>query len=299
MGLQYFPVFSFGILPILFFVANQSRSDEFKHKRRESLILEGYWETSNSTISFVPSRKLHDQISSLKAYGDSFRYDLYRNKVIYFYGDSTIRQLGSLFLTKLQMDMNSTVLRDHSRTYCNSQFRPLSHYTDACSRNERECKFYFGDRNLTVYIYWKHLAFEEYDIEILSNWTSREPNLAIVSFGLHDCYHFPVVGKATTKSTLFLRNLVPFRNKVIFLQSQHTIAYTEKIAECIISIAEYQRQMSQDLDLNYFHRHLVSWHALQQKLTKDRTHLLDSAASKLFDVLSLQMNCLLSLQQER
>ena len=134
------------------------------------------------------------------------------NKWIYFYGDSTLRQLYKSAMNVLRKtETTSEDMKLFVRSQCDLQsspdgralgqrfypFRAPMGVGFHCQVNERTCHKTFGGltamgTNVTITFDWKHLAYEDYDRMLLDSMRTRpKPDLFIASFGIHDCGHYP------------------------------------------------------------------------------------------------------------
>lgn len=163
-------------------------------------------------------------------------YSILENKWIYFFGDSTLRQVWASYAAPFQQggqtfERNSKVW---TRENCAPQEnRPRKHqdfgtfdeegWRGRCGLNERTCHVSGYGKNGKITNDWKHFPYEDYDdylftsekapfkIGFESNDESiqnnnqknqrRRPDLFVIQTGLHTCYHAYPEGPMSTHLT--------------------------------------------------------------------------------------------------
>jgi hypothetical protein len=100
-------------------------------------------------------------------------YDWLRDQWIYFFGDSTIRQVWSSFSSPIVGKEFEQRAKQYSRQFCQPQdhrkhhppngFFPEEGWQGSCGLNEVSCHLQGFGRNGKITYDWKHFPFEDYD----------------------------------------------------------------------------------------------------------------------------------------
>jgi hypothetical protein len=138
-----------------------------------------------------------EKLAQRQGFQKNVPYSLLNNKWLFFYGDSTTRQLVGVLEAPLKGPKGPAWEKDLKyivRRNCTRQDRKKP-WPGICHLNEWLCRFpgYGPTGNLTYS--WKHLAMEDYDEWLFSDkgiWApdaTRYPDMMYIQLGLHSCSH--------------------------------------------------------------------------------------------------------------
>lgn len=163
------------------------------------------------TLTGKDSHELHKKNGWIGKGLDEGPYKILSNKWIYFFGDSTTRQVWASFAAPFKDNSFERNVKEWTRHYCGKQDkRKKRHPKDPgifdeegwrgpCGANEVTCHVSgYGTTGLLTYD-WKHFPYDDYDEYLFGEkgaWQAgfpgegeRRPDLFVIQFGLHSCTH--------------------------------------------------------------------------------------------------------------
>lgn len=167
------------------------------------------WITRQSeTIFGNKTHEIHQKLGWVGRKIENSPYSMINHKWIYFYGDSTLRQIWATYGAPFKDNDFERNAKEWSRHYCNGQTHRKRHpkggvfpeegWSGPCGVNEVTCHIAgYGDAGLLTFD-WKHFPYEDYDQFMFGEhgpWVkgfegeNRRPDLLAIQFGLHTCAH--------------------------------------------------------------------------------------------------------------
>ncbi|GAQ79055.1 hypothetical protein KFL_000230340 [Klebsormidium nitens] len=166
----------------------------------------GNWERNSNGqgFSFMGSPHGEEDAPEILNFNTSLAHQMLNGKWVYFWGDSTMRQIFTAFLNGIQG--SSISFQEAKSTFRSSgaqpnrkPYKPLPFDDTPCSVNEHaeheDLVTQGSGASVSLTYGWKHFIHEEYDVTFLhevlpSLRPGALPDVIVLSTGVHNCWHF-------------------------------------------------------------------------------------------------------------
>jgi hypothetical protein len=172
----------------------------------------GVWKSGGKTLQRSDARELQKTGGWIGHTLVNSPYSVLRGKWIYFFGDSTLRQIWTSYAAPFQDNHFERNSKEWTRHYCAPQTTdnrrrkkhvkggdfPEEGWMGPCGANEVTCHVSGYDENGLLTYDWKHFPLEDYDEWMWGpkgpwgqeNKEDRRPDILVISgLGLHTCWH--------------------------------------------------------------------------------------------------------------
>ena len=259
----------------------------------------------------MSSSRAHPYVSPAEADRASLLGSL-NGKTVYFYGDSTMRQVVDAFVSYAgQTEIGFEAMRAKARSeLCERQSRPTESYHGKCQANEYTCNMgetVTANSTFNTWYDWKHFAFAEYDVRLIEQTfadPARRPDLLVFSMGLHDCYHMRTVADIAADVDRMVALVSKRFGKPAILLNTQAMRLVEEPHQptpdnlaCYSQVNDHLARSAKQYGIPLFDRSNVTASALELRPTllreNDTIHFSATVVGVLLAYLLQQMQCTL------